>query len=66
MTTTPHEITLKGQPIADQWMAECVCGWRQPISIYEAEDRHFAGQLAIARHCEGLPTGSVVMGEPRP
>jgi len=37
--TAGHELTLEPQPIADQWMAKCACGWRDTASFYEFDDR---------------------------
>jgi hypothetical protein len=28
-----HKLTLKPQPMADQWMGECSCGWRRTESL---------------------------------
>lgn len=30
-----HTLTREPQPIADQWMAKCSCGWRSPVSFWE-------------------------------
>lgn len=32
-------IRAEPQPIADQWMIECACGWRSAISVYEQPSR---------------------------
>ena len=32
---TEHMLITEPQPIADQMMVKCVCGWRQPVSLYE-------------------------------
>ena len=29
-----HEPRHEPQPIADQVMAKCICGWREPVSTY--------------------------------
>lgn len=34
---TEHLLTLEPQPIADQMMAKCSCGWRKAVSIYEVQ-----------------------------
>lgn len=43
--TEPHTLTLKPQPMADQWMGDCSCGWRRTASLYEFDTR----EAAIAR-----------------
>jgi hypothetical protein len=30
-----HRLTLEPQPIADQWMAKCDCGWRATESVFD-------------------------------
>jgi len=34
-----HTLTIEPQPIADQWMAKCSCGWRQTESFWKTPDR---------------------------
>nr|WP_312295965.1 hypothetical protein [Brevundimonas diminuta] len=34
-----HKLTLEPQPIADQWMAKCSCGWRATESFWTTPDR---------------------------
>lgn len=34
-----HEITTEGQPIADQIMVRCLCGWRLPVSMWDHRTR---------------------------
>lgn len=34
-----HTLTKEPQPIADQWMGRCSCGWRTTVSVYEIADR---------------------------
>jgi hypothetical protein len=34
-----HTLTLEPQPIADQWMARCSCGWRDRLSFHEVEGK---------------------------
>lgn len=34
-----HKLTFQAQPIADQWMAKCSCGWRSNASLYEFSER---------------------------
>ncbi|WP_157073614.1 hypothetical protein [Sphingomonas soli] len=36
---TDHTLTREPQPIADQWMAKCSCGWRKPVSFYDFSTR---------------------------
>jgi hypothetical protein len=38
-TEQRHTLTLEPQPIADQWMAKCICGWRSTASFYEFHNR---------------------------
>lgn len=35
----PHTLTKRPQPMADQWMGECSCGWRTTVSLYSISDR---------------------------
>lgn len=35
MTDAAHAVELEPQPIADQWMARCTCGWRAKASAYD-------------------------------
>lgn len=37
-----HTLTLKPQPIADQWMGECSCGWRHAASLNQFDTREAA------------------------
>lgn len=37
-----HTLTLKPQPIADQWMGECSCGWRHTASLLQFDTREAA------------------------
>lgn len=37
--TDRHGLTLEPQPIADQWMGKCSCGWRKAVSFWDIEDR---------------------------
>ena len=39
---TGHTLTLKPQPMADQWMGECSCGWRHTASLYQFDTREAA------------------------
>lgn len=32
---TKHKFIREPQPMADQWMAICSCGWRKPVSYYQ-------------------------------
>lgn len=34
-----HALTLEPQPIADQWMAKCSCGWQMTESFWTTPDR---------------------------
>lgn len=36
---TEHNLTKEPQPIADQWMGKCSCGWQTTVSAYEISDR---------------------------
>jgi hypothetical protein len=33
-----HRVTYEPQPIADQWMVRCICGWSSTVSAYEFDD----------------------------
>lgn len=35
-----HALTKEPQPIADQWMGKCTCGWRTTVSFYEIPSRY--------------------------
>ena len=39
---TRHILTTEPQPIADQVMAKCSCGWRKALSLYD-----FPGAVAV-------------------
>ncbi|OWK27592.1 hypothetical protein SPDO_32750 [Sphingomonas dokdonensis] len=32
-----HVLSLEPQPIADQWMGRCTCGWRMIASLHDFE-----------------------------
>lgn len=34
-----HKLELESQPIADQWMAKCKCGWWSRESFWDTPDR---------------------------
>lgn len=38
-STDQHALTLEPQPIADQWMAKCSCGWHSTASFYDFPNR---------------------------
>lgn len=41
-----HKVRTEPQPIADQVMASCSCGWRQAVSAWNVnEPAKFARQL---------------------
>lgn len=46
-----HDFTAEAQPIADQVMARCSCGWRKAVSLYEF-DPVLAGEEARRLHAE--------------
>jgi len=50
--TEQHALTLEPQPMADQWMGKCSCGWRTTVSIYEAPTREATIQEIRRRHAE--------------
>ena len=52
--TQPHKLTLKPQPMADQWMGECSCGWRKTASFYEATTREAAIDKIELAHADHL------------
>ena len=45
-----HQLILEAQPIADQWMAKCACGWRATASTWEFDDRDTLLGNLRARH----------------
>lgn len=48
--TDHHTLTLEPQPIADQWMAKCSCGWRSTESFHETPDRDDLIAVLSLRH----------------
>jgi hypothetical protein len=50
--STEHRLTLEPQPIADQWMAKCSCGWRKAVSLYEHAHGWQAREAARKAHEE--------------
>jgi|LULG01.1.fsa_nt_gb hypothetical protein len=34
-----HHPRHEPQPIADQIMAGCICGWRKPVSLHDHQSR---------------------------
>lgn len=45
-----HTLTLEAQPIADQWMGKCYCGWRYTASLYDFDTREAAIKDIRAEH----------------
>jgi len=35
MTDVKHDIRVEPQPMADQMMAKCSCGWQSPVSVWD-------------------------------
>lgn len=59
-----HALAIEGQPIADQLMGKCSCGWRLTASFYEFPtrdeavakiDREFATHVATSDGGNGTP-----------
>ncbi|MGI4876684.1 MAG: hypothetical protein ACRYG4_04290 [Janthinobacterium lividum] len=40
--TTIHRLSAEPQPIADQLMARCSCGWRSGVSFHDFPTRELA------------------------
>lgn len=45
-----HTTSIEPQPIADQWMAKCSCGWRKSFSTYEFDDPRAEAELEAEVH----------------
>lgn len=50
MTRELHLLSKEPQPIADQWMGKCSCGWRTTVSFYEIPDRDQLLEEIDSRH----------------
>lgn len=37
-----HRVTTEPQPIAEQIIVKCSCGWRQPVCILDHDTRQSA------------------------
>lgn len=49
MRSTAHKITREAQPMADQWMLRCSCGWRCVVDLW---DPALQTQAAIQQRIE--------------
>ena len=48
-----REKRIEAQPIADQIMVSCDCGWREPISVYDHKtvtELWLAAEIAFINH----------------
>lgn len=50
--TNGHTLALEPQPIADQWMGRCNCGWTTTASFYEFPDRETVISVINTRHAQ--------------
>lgn len=60
MTPQHHQISYEAQPIADQWLARCSCGWRANVSAYDFPTRDAVLKEAerVGRdHLHSIPEG---------
>lgn len=58
-----HRLHLEPQPIADQWLGRCACGWVATASSwdYATRDETIAAlTLAYAEHLQSGEVGKLV------
>lgn len=51
---TTHKLEIEPQPIADQMMLKCACGWREPVSAMNIQTRDELLDAISKQHLEHL------------
>lgn len=54
-----HTLAFEAQPIADQWMGRCLCGWQKAVSFNSGKCR-----TAVLHEIQEAWTGHIKLDTP--
>ncbi len=59
---TQHRMSTEPQPIADQVMVKCSCGWRNAVSVFDIQREG----PSMSNICKDLFDGHIDAIKPKP